>query len=89
MVEIKDGMVSEVGSAFLCQNCFHFKTVTVTTYNIQTFFFQNYKPLQTKLFNYGQVKVWFCKVGKLPRVVYTNKEYAFSLTNLVCSAREE
>ncbi len=70
-----------------CVECFHFKTVIVKTYNIHHFYFQDNKPLQNKVFDLGQVRVWFCEKQKLANAVYVNKYHAYMLTNMTCPCR--
>jgi len=71
-----------------CVECFHFKTVLVTTYNIKHFFFQDSNLVQKKLFDLGKVRVWYCKKGNLANAVYVTKYHAYMLTNLTCPCRD-
>ena len=85
MVEKTTGVVSQ---GITCKECFNFKTVTITTYNVKHFYFQFNKPLNKGIQNYGQVQVWFCKKQQLPRAVYLTKEYAYALTSMNCDCQE-
>ena len=71
-------------SVIPCVDCFHFKTVLIRDYNIKYFYFMNDKPLQKELTEFGHVKVWFCKMQKLPKMVYISRYYIHALTNMNC-----
>ena len=67
-----------------CKDCYEFKTVLVTTYNIGNFFFSYYKPVQKKVSEFGQVKVWYCKKQQQHNLAYITKDYAYMLTSGTC-----
>lgn len=71
-------------SVLPCVECFHFKAINVTRYNIETFFFKENKPLNKQLFDKAEIRVYFCKMQKTPRAIYINKQDAYALTNTTC-----
>ena len=61
-----------------CKECFHFKTIDITTANLFYLKFENNKILQKKLTQskYGEFPIYYCKLKKLPSPFYFNADYA-------------
>ena len=72
-----------------CINCFHFKTRVIKSGDVKHTIFITYRPLQKKLFEEGQVKIWYCKKAQLPRHVYIRRQLVFNLCNPDCQERLE
>ena len=73
-----------------CANCFHFKTMLVHKAQLDHLPFRGDRIFKSPKFtDFKMVRIWFCKMGRLPQPFYFSRHWAMTITNGACEMRDE